>query len=167
MHAADVLTDDVAFYGHGVNLAARVATLAGPGDTVISAAVRDQLTSGVDGEIVDMGECHLKHIEAPLRAYRLGCRHALSPVLDSQRALRPTVAVIPFTLLGSGPPFLSVGEIIADEVIATLSRSPELRVVSRLSTTAFRDRAVPARRHSRVPRRTFVLTGTYRVSGRC
>ena len=67
MHAADVLTDGVAFYGHGVNLAARIATLAGPGDTVISAGVRGQLTSGVDGDIVDMGECHLKHIEAPLR----------------------------------------------------------------------------------------------------
>ena len=165
MHAADVLTDDVAFYGHGVNLAARVATLAGPGDTVISAAVRDQLTSGVDGEIVDMGECHLKHIEAPLRAYRLGCRHALPPVLDSQRALRPTVAVIPFTLLGSGPPFLSVGEIIADEVIAALSRSPELRVVSRLSTTAFRDRAVRLDDIRAFLGATYVLTGTYRVSG--
>ena len=62
IHVADVLTDDIAFYGHGVNLAARFAALAGPGETVISAAVRDQLSADLDGEITDLGECHLKHI---------------------------------------------------------------------------------------------------------
>src|SRR5439155_1598650 len=45
--------------------------LAGPGETVISAAVRDQLSADLDGEITDLGECHLKHIETPHRAYRL------------------------------------------------------------------------------------------------
>jgi len=165
IHAAEVLSDDVAFYGHGVNLAARVATLAGPGETVISAALRDHLASGVDGDIVDMGECHLKHIETPLRAYRLGRRNALPPVLDSQIALRPTIAVIPFTFHGSGPPFIAVGEIIADEVIAALSRSPELRVVSRLSTTAFRDRSARLDDIRAFLGATYVLTGAYRVSG--
>jgi class 3 adenylate cyclase/TolB-like protein len=165
IHAADVLTDDVAFYGHGVNLASRVATLAGPGETVISAALRGELTSGIDGDIVDLGECHLKHIEAPLRAYRLGSRTALPPMIDSQIALRPTVAVIPFTFHGGGPPFLAVGEIIADEVIASLSRSPELRVVSRLSTTAFRDRNARMGDIRAFLGATYVLTGAYRVSG--
>ena len=55
IHAADILTDDVAFYGHGVNVAARLAALAGPGETVISATARDALTAGLDGEIEDLG----------------------------------------------------------------------------------------------------------------
>src|SRR6266496_3982915 len=70
IHAADILTDDVAFYGNGVNVAARLAALAGPGETVISLAARDQLTTAPGGEFVDLGLCHLKHIDAPLRAYR-------------------------------------------------------------------------------------------------
>ena len=67
IHTADILTDDVAIYGHGVNVAARLAALAGPGETVISAAARDELTAGLDGEIEDLGDCHLKNIDAPLR----------------------------------------------------------------------------------------------------
>jgi adenylate cyclase len=165
IHVADILTDDVAFYGHGVNLAARFAALAGAGETIISAAVRDQLNPELDGEITDLGECHLKHVDMPLRAYRLGARVARPPVLDSQIALRPTLAVIPFSLHGGGREFLSVGEIIADEAITALSRAPELRVVSRLSTTAFRGRNARLEDIRSHLGATYVLTGAYRVSG--
>ena len=39
--------------------------------------------------------------------------------------------MIPLAFRGGGREFLAVGEIIADEVIATMSQAPELRVVSR------------------------------------
>ena len=39
------------------------------------------------------------------------------------------------------PEHFVIGELIADGVIAQLSRSPDIRVISRLSTTAFRGRA--------------------------
>src|SRR5436190_1756493 len=165
IHAADSLTDDVAFYGNGVNVAARLAALAGPGETVISLAARDQLTAGPGGEFVDLGLCHLKHVDAPLRAYRLGPRNAQPPEIESQIVLRPTLAVIPLTLLSGGSPSLAVGEIIADEVIVALSRAPELRIVSRLSTTAFRGRKTQLKEIRALLGATYVLSGAYRVSG--
>ena len=163
IHAADILTDDVAFYGHGVNVAARLAALAGPGETVVSAAARDALTAGLDGEIEDLGSCHLKNIAIPLRAYRLGPRNVLAPAPDEQIRLRPTLAVIPFALRGGGREFLPVGEIIADEVIAALSQAPELRVVSRLSTTAFRGRKLKLDDVRTYLGATYALSGGYRV----
>jgi len=108
--------------------------------------------------------CHLKHIEAPLHAYRLGPRRARKSEIESQFTLRPTLAVIPFTLHG-GSPYLAVGEIIADEVIVALSRTPELRVVSRLSTTAFRGRKAQLKDIRASLGATYVLSGAYRVSG--
>jgi len=165
IHVADVLTDDVAFYGHGVNLAARFAALAGPGETVISAAVRDQLSADVDGEITDLGECHLKHIETPHRAYRLGPRTLRAAALEGEIALRPTVVVIPLALRSGAKESLVVGEMIADEVITALSRSAELRVVSRLSTTAFRDRDKNLQEIRSYLGATFVLSGAYHVAG--
>ena len=165
IHAADILTDDVAFYGHGVNVAARLAALAGPGETVVSAAARDALTAGLDGEIEDLGSCHLKNIATPMRAYRLGARNAVAPMQDDQNRLRPTLAVIPFALRSGGREFLSIGEIIADEVIAALSQAPELRVVSRLSTTAFRGRKLRLDDVRAYLGATYVLSGGYRVSG--
>jgi len=164
IHAADILTDDVAFYGHGVNVAARLAALAGPGETVVSAAARDALTAGLDGDIEDLGSCHLKNIETPMRAYRLGPRNALAQAPDDLLRLRPTLAVIPFALRGGGREFLPIGEIIADEVIAALSQAPELRVVSRLSTTAFRGRKLQLEDVRGYLGATYVLSGGYRVS---
>ena len=165
IHAADILTDDVAFYGHGVNVASRLAGLAGPGETVISAAARDALTAGLDGDIEDLGSCHLKNIAAPMRAYRLGPRNVLSPLPDDQIRLRPTLAVVPLALRGGGREYLPVGEIIADEVIAALSQAPELRVVSRLSTTAFRGRKLQLVDVRTYLGATYVLSGGYRVVG--
>jgi class 3 adenylate cyclase/TolB-like protein/tetratricopeptide (TPR) repeat protein len=165
IHAADILTDDVAFYGNGVNVAARLAALAGPGETVISDSVRDQLATTPGGDLVDLGLCHLKHVEAPLQAYRLGPGKALPPQIESQIALRPTLAVIPLTLQSGGSAYLAVGEIIADEVIVALSRAPELRIVSRLSTTAFRGRKTQLKAIRALLGATYVLWGAYRVSG--
>ena len=165
IHVADILTDDVAIYGHGVNVAARLATLAGPGETVISAAARDELTAGLDGEIEDLGRCHLKNIEAPLRAYRVGSHTPQSHTLESQDKLRPTLAVIPFSLRSGGREFLAIGEIIADEVIAAMSQATELRVVSRLSTTAFRGRKLQLDGVRNYLGATYVLSGGYRVVG--
>jgi adenylate cyclase len=165
IHAAEVLTDDVAFYGHGVNVAARLAALAGPGETVISAAVREQLIAGPGGHVVDLGLCHLKHIDAPLQAFRLGPVSARPPGIEMPFATRPTLAVIPFTLQSGSPSHRSVGEIIADEVIVKLSRLPELRVVSRLSTTALRGRKAQLDNIRSLLGATYVLSGAYRVSG--
>jgi TolB-like protein len=165
IHAADILTDDVAFYGHGVNVAARLAALAGPGETVISAAARDALTAGLDGEIEDLGSCYLKNVATPLRAYRLGPRNAFALPPDDQVRLRPTLAVIPFALRSGGREFLAVGEIIADEVITALSQAPELRVVSRLSTTAFRGRKLQLDDVRAYLGATYVLSGGYRAVG--
>ena len=164
MHAASVLTDDVAFYGHGVNVAARLAALAGPGETVMSAAVRDQLIAGHSQEFIDLGLCHLKHIDSPLPAYRLRPRSDRAPVIDGQIAPRPTLAVIPFREQASGS-HRSVGEIIADEIIIALSRAPQLRVVSRLSTTPFRNRNPRLKDLRASLGATYVLSGAYRVSG--
>lgn len=165
IHAADILTDNVAFYGNGVNVAARLATLAGPGETVISLAVRERLDTIPAGEFVDLGLCHLKHVDAPLQAYRLGPRSSLAAETESRLALRPTLAVIPLTLHGGAAPDFAVGEIIADEVIVALSRSPELRIVSRLSTTALRGRGTRLQDVGSLLGATYVLSGAYRVSG--
>ena len=39
---------------------------------MISSELRDQLTDGLDAELEDLGDCHLKHVAEPVRAYRVG-----------------------------------------------------------------------------------------------
>lgn len=167
-HLASFVTDQHDIYGTDVNLTSRVSTLAGPGEMVVSSELRDELAAGLDADVEDLGDCHLKHVEKPVRAYRVGpVGHA--PVIPAPHTLppdfRPTIAVIPFEARSNEPEHFVIGELIADGVIAQLSRSPDIRVISRLSTTAFRGRtSVMPDVESRLGA-SFVLSGSYIASG--
>src|SRR3546814_11459024 len=58
--------DDV--YGRRVNVAARLTKLAGPGEIVVSGAVRDALASELDAEFEDLGDCYLRNLSRPERS---------------------------------------------------------------------------------------------------
>ena len=49
-HVGHRIADDRDIYGSGVNLAARLTTLAGPGEIVVSADIRDQLAPVLDAD---------------------------------------------------------------------------------------------------------------------
>ena len=168
-HVADVVAHHNDIYGHGVNLTARLCALAGPGEIVVSADFRDRITASLDGDIEDLGDCFLKHVAQPMRAYRVTAPGApkKSRPLETERArndLRASIAVIPFRLRDGSLRHAVLGEVLADEVIAALSRSAELHVISRLSTTPFRDRAASASEISLHLGTAYVLSGAYVVN---
>ncbi len=191
INAAMAWSDGIDIYGTGVNLAARLATLAGPGETIASAsaheqlavglaslakpgetigsaAARDELTHGVDAECEDLGDCILKHFDKPVRAYRVGPaspRPTLPGRRDYGAAMQPTIAVIPFSARSDAPTLLDIGNLIADSVIWRLSKSANLKVISRLSTAVFRGRATDAGEVSAHLGATYVLSGAYVVDG--
>ena len=171
INATHLYVDGNDVYGHGVNLAARVASLAGPGETVVTASVRDSLVDGVDAEIEDMGESYLKHWPEPVRTWVVRPPQASAVAWRPERRegaptdFRPSIAVIPFEARNPSPEHFVIGEIIADGVIAQLSHSQHIRVISRLSTTAFRGRgSSPSDIDARLDA-AFVLTGSYTTVG--
>lgn len=168
LHASNIFDSKVDIYGVGVNLAARVATLAEGGETVATVQARDLLSDTLDADVEDLGDCHLKHVERTVRVYRLGpARQADSlPSRESYSAqLCVAVAVIPFTDLVSNAPSTGIGDIIADGVIAQLCQSPGLHVVSRLSTMCFRDRKTSLSEISGRLGVRYVVSGSHTVSG--
>ena len=167
-HVGQLIADEHDIYGRGVNLAARLTTLAGPGEIVVSADVRDQLTPVLDADIEDLGACYVKHVNEPVRAYRVGPpgpRPVIEPGSAAMPELRPTVAVIPFTARGGEASHQVLGEVLADEIISALSRAAELNVISRLSTTVFRGREASLGEVGGYLNATYVLSGAYLVSG--
>lgn len=152
VHHAPIWSDASGLYGLGVNLAARVAAMAGPGDTVVTASARDQLVAGLELDLHDLGLCYLKHVEGPVRLFRVQAARPLSAGLKQAIAARmktrPTLAVMPFGLTLGGDvhataPTPSVADIVSQQVIGQLSRSSMLNVISGMSTKALRDRSVP------------------------
>jgi class 3 adenylate cyclase/tetratricopeptide (TPR) repeat protein len=152
----------------GAGRALRLSELAAPGEIVASAGVRDQLTPVLDADLEDLGECSLGQSERPVRAYRVAPpapRPAFDPAVVATD-LRPTVAVIPFTARSADPGQQVLGEVLAEEVILALSRTPDLNVISRLSTTAFRNRNATIEDLSAHLHATYIVSGAYQISGR-
>jgi adenylate cyclase len=136
LNLSEVYADELDIYGSGVNLASRVATLAGPGETMVTAVMCRALQDPAAFPLADMGECYLKHVSQPVRVYRLG-EAGQQPVLhqdDGPQAFVPRIAVLPVQAspgIADGP---AVAELLTDHLVQLLSRQPQVRVLSRLSS---------------------------------
>ncbi|HEY3074885.1 MAG TPA: cyclic nucleotide-binding domain-containing protein [Burkholderiales bacterium] len=163
IHVAEVIVETFNVLGDGVQVAARLAELANAGETVGSAALRDQLTSGVDASVEDLGEQRLRNRSRALRAFRLWppAQPAAAGPSGALRAHgRPSVAVIPFQLRTDDARFAFIGEGLADETIAALSRVADFFVTSRLSSMAFRRAPLGVRAIGEMLGVQYVLSGS-------
>src|SRR5512140_1904727 len=72
VNLGDVIVEGEDIFGDGVNVAARLESIAKPGGITISGSVRDHVGNRLDLAFEDMGEQALKNIERPIRVYRVG-----------------------------------------------------------------------------------------------
>ena len=93
VHLGDVIErPDGSVYGDGVNVAARLQTLAAAGGIVASKALLDALRPGVDAALTDLGEQAVKNIDRPVHAFAVGevvPAAAVPPPVASARGTAP------------------------------------------------------------------------------
>jgi adenylate cyclase len=93
INVGDIIIDDGDIYGDGVNIAARVESLASPGEICLS----DNGYQQIKGKLAfdDLGEQNLKNIAQPVRVYGVrldGTPERPALVLPD----KPSIAVLPF-----------------------------------------------------------------------
>jgi adenylate cyclase len=71
VNVGDVMVKDGDIFGDGVNIAARLETLASPGGICVSRGVRDHVRKMGRYAFEDLGEQSVKNIAQPIRAFRL------------------------------------------------------------------------------------------------
>jgi TolB-like protein/class 3 adenylate cyclase len=71
VNLGDVIEDDGDIYGDGVNIAARVESLAEAGGICISGRAYDQVSNKLGLEYENLGEHQVKNISVPIRVYRV------------------------------------------------------------------------------------------------
>jgi len=81
----------------------------------------------------------------------------------NQMKIGPTVAVIPLRFKNGSERFQVVGEIIAENVISNLSRSPTIEVISRLTTTQFSNVDATLSEIRERLKTNYVVSGSYMV----
>jgi TolB-like protein/class 3 adenylate cyclase/Tfp pilus assembly protein PilF len=82
VHLGDVIVQGENLFGDGVNIAARLESLAEPGGICLSGAVREQVGSRLPVAFIPLGEQRVKNIREPVRAFKVadggGARTAIS-----------------------------------------------------------------------------------------
>jgi len=71
INICDVIVEPHDIFGDGVNIAARLESIAEPGGICISSSVYEHVRGKVGAEFSDIGEQRLKNIARPVRAYAL------------------------------------------------------------------------------------------------
>ena len=69
INVGDIIIDEGDIYGDGVNIAARLESLASPGAICLSDNAYQQIKGKLALEVSDMGEQQLKNIAQPVRVY--------------------------------------------------------------------------------------------------
>jgi adenylate cyclase len=167
IHSGEVITDDIDIFGHSANVAARITSMGGPGEIIITGYLRDEISDGLDAEVEDLGPHFFKNLNESIGVYRVIRQQAPNisiPRKDYETPLYPTLAVIPFESVSMENEHLSIGDLLADGVIGHLGQTKSLKVISRLSTRAFRNRNSSLTEIASKLGANFVLSGSYIVS---
>jgi class 3 adenylate cyclase len=104
INIGDIIAEPHDIFGDGVNVAARLESIAEPGGICISSSAYEQVRGKVGVEFSDLGERTLKNIARPVRAYaliwdRLG--QAISgETFNPSSAPRLSIVVLPFANIG-------------------------------------------------------------------
>ena len=170
INLGDVIVDRNEIYGDGVNVAARLESLAEPGGICISDMVRQSTEGTFDLGLKDLGEQPVKNIKKPVRAYQVLLGSAIAvkgnPIETPEPAPsdKPSIAVLPFSNLSGDPEQEFFADGLVEDIITTLSKLAGLRVIARNSTFVYKGQAVDIREAARQLGVRYVLEGSVRKS---
>jgi adenylate cyclase len=168
VNLGDVVEEQDRIYGDGVNIAARLESLAEGGGICISRNAYDQVKSKLDLKFEYLGEKELKNIAEPVRAYRVRVEpgtavQKLSGSLELPD--KPSVAVLPFNNMSGDSEQNYFAEGISEDITTELSRFHSIFVISRNSAFTYRGKSVDARQVGRELGVEYIVEGSVRKAG--
>ena len=171
INLGDVIAEDDDIFGDGVNVAARLESVAKPGGIAISSSVRENVGNRLDLMFEDMGEQELKNIDFPMRVYNVvfgdapsrskanGAKHETNDVE------KPSIAVLPFINMSGDPEQEYFSDGITEDIITDLSKVSGLFVVGRNTSFLYKGRTVQLQEAALELGVKFLLEGSVRKAG--
>ena len=180
VNLGEIIVDRDDIYGDGVNIAARLESLAEAGGICISGTVYDALSRSVRDELSDkadlafepLGVQSLKNIAEPVVVYRLTSR-STGKSGEDQRVLEvdlslpesPSIVVLPFQSMSADPEQEFFADGLTEDIITRLSYLRDLLVIAKTSAFAYKGRAVHVQDVSHDLGVAYVLEGSVRKVG--
>ena len=169
INLGEVIVEDDDIYGEGVNVAARLQTLAPPGGVSLSRLVRDQVSGKLPCEFEDRGQHTVKNIQTPVHVFSVRATGSIGAHRDigSQAAPPPrklSICVLPFANMSGDLEQEYFSDGISEDIITDLSKVSALSVVSRNSSFMYKGRNVDLFKVARELKVSHVLEGSVRKS---
>src|SRR6266487_3879195 len=169
INVGDVIVEGEDILGDGVNVAARLESIAPPGGIALSQAVRDHVGKRLDLVFEDMGERRLKNIERPIRVYNV----SLDPTPGSDGSdsaathgeEKPSIAVLPFINMSGDPEQEYFSDGITEDIITDLSKVSGLSVVARNTAFTYKGKTIEVLEVAKRLGVSFILEGSVRKAG--
>jgi TolB-like protein/tetratricopeptide (TPR) repeat protein len=167
LNLGDVIADRNEIYGDGVNVAARLQSLAEPGGICISESVRTAVGKKLPVDYEFLGEQQVKNIEEPVRAYRirLSDQEARSPSASTQARAKPSLAILPFSNMSGDPEQEYFSDGITEDITTALSNTGWYYVTARNSAFYYKGKAIDVRQIGKELGVQYVLEGSVRRVG--
>ena len=169
VNLGDVVMDGEDIYGDGVNVAARLESLAPEGGVCASDIAYQIARPNLGDEFVSLGERKLKNIEAPVKVWTWQPDRSPADALATAKgpALpdKPSIVVLPFDNLSADPDQDYFVDGMTEDIITDLSGVGELFVIARHSAFQYRGRHVG---HAQIGRELgvrYIVEGSVRKAG--
>jgi len=166
VNIGDIIVEPHDIFGDGVNIAARLESVAAPGGICISSAAYDQVQGKFGDKFVDLGEQNLKNIGRPLRVYAVILDEP-SPATMSQRvgssALSPprlSIVVLPFANLSGDPGQDYFADGVTGSLTTDLSRISGSFVIGQHTAFTYKGKSVDVRQIGRELNVRYALEGS-------
>ena len=178
IHMADVVVDGDNLLGDGVNIAARVESVAEPGTVMITQTVFDYVKRSSQLKFENCGAKELKNISNPPVLYKavgeIGAHSLISGRPENILSIQDNVstensansiAVLPFTNMSTDPEQEYFADGFCEDLITELARFRDLFVISRNASFTYKGRNVDVREVGKEMKVAYCLEGSVRKMG--
>jgi adenylate cyclase len=171
INLGDVIARGDDLFGDGVNIAARLQSIAEPGRILISAAVHEQIVGKLHFPCRFVGEQAVKNIARPVRVYNVDWALEAPVRVDELQtgALplpeKPSIAVLPFANVSGDAEQDYFVDGLTDDLITSLAKFRWFFVIARNSSFAYKGRPATVQQVGRQLGVRYVLEGSIRRSG--
>lgn len=166
INVGDVTFDGDDIYSDGVNIAARLESLAEPGGICIASVVKESIVGRVSAVFEDSGEVRLKNIDRPIHIWKWSSSGGTSvnsaAPLKNADSIRPSLAVLPFQNVSGDVQQEYFADGVVEDIITALSRFSSFAVIARNSSFVYKGRAIDVRHVAQELGVRYVLEGSIR-----
>ena len=135
--------NDGTVYGDGVNVAARLESLAAPGGVMLSEDAWRQVRRNPELAFADTGLHEVKNVDEPVRAYRVEIDSADKTLAPAPEPIvdQPSIVVLPFDNMSGDAEQNYFSDGITEDIITDLSKVSGLLVIARNSAFVYKGQA--------------------------